>query len=368
MSHFKLLAREPSGIGARLRDNNFDALRLIFASMVVLFHLGLLTQSDSLKWLYLHVSATFAVQAFFVVSGFLVTMSYVNSASALQYAEKRARRIAPAYITVVVIAALILSLLSTLPLRAYFGSGDFWRYVGYNLVLANFRAITLPGVFASNPEHAVNGSLWTIKIEVGFYLSVPVMVWAVRRFGYRRVIPAAFAASLAWHLGFEWLSTDHHGDMFDRIAKQLPGQMSFFLGGAWAYYRALDGRAPRAWAAILGLIAYAVTSDAENTSPLNWALAPFAATALVSWAALAGPRLPRVGKHGDFSYGVYLYHFPIVQSLIALGMFARAPLWAAVVAVVAVAGCTFLSWHLIEQPALRRKPRLALTQKPQAVT
>src|SRR5882757_3200354 len=107
---FVPLSREPSGAAARLRDNNFDALRLIFASMVVVFHVGVLANVASLGRLPQYVSATFAVQAFFVVSGFLVTMSYENTRSLRSYALKRLRRIAPAYIVVVVGAALLLVL------------------------------------------------------------------------------------------------------------------------------------------------------------------------------------------------------------------------------------------------------------------
>jgi peptidoglycan/LPS O-acetylase OafA/YrhL len=266
---------------------------------------------------------------------------------------------------VVVGAAVALSLISTLPPRAYFTSGGFWRYLGYNLMLASFNATGLPGVFDSNPERAVNGSLWTIKIEVAFYIAVPILVWTVKRFGYRRVLPAVLATSLAWRFGFEWLSVDHHGDFYDRVANQLPGQLSFFVGGAWAYYRLLDGHAPRAWPAVLGVVAYALTSNLANTNPSNWFVAPFAATAIVSWAALAGPRLPPLGKYGDLSYGVYLYHFPIVQALVAVGLFSWSPAVAATVVVVSVALCSYLSWRVIEEPALKRKSQPTHLTRPE---
>jgi peptidoglycan/LPS O-acetylase OafA/YrhL len=361
---FELLAAGPSGPRGRLRDNNFDALRVVFASMVVLFHIGFLTRVASLGWLT-HVQATFAVQAFFVVSGFLVTMSYEKSATALEYAMKRLRRIAPAYLAVVTGAALALSLESTLSARAYFTSSGFWRYLEYNLILSNFRAPDLPGVFTRNFETAVNGSLWTIKIEVAFYMAVPFIVWAVRRIGYRRVLPLIFALSLAWRFGFEIPSVDHHGDFYDRLARQLPGQLAFFVGGAWAYYRLLEDRLPRALPAIVGVVLYWFTADELNISYFNWFVAPFAATAIVTWAALAGPRLPAMGKHGDFSYGIYLYHFPIVQTLLAVGLFSWSPFLAVAMVVVSVALCSFLSWHFVEAPALRRKPKSDLVHKPQ---
>jgi peptidoglycan/LPS O-acetylase OafA/YrhL len=79
-------------------------------------------------------------------------------------------------------------------------------------------------------------------------------------------------------------------------------------------------------------------------------------SALVSWAALAAPRLPRAGKHGDFSYGVYLYHFPIVQTCVAAGLFAWSPAGSVAVIGLLVLGCSAVSWYVIESPALARRP------------
>lgn len=362
VSGLTLLSRAPGGTAARLRDNNFDALRLIFASIVVFFHISLLSGLESLDWIHRYMSATFAVQAFFVVSGFLVTMSCENSSSLRSYALKRFRRIAPAYVTVVVAAVILLSFMSALPARQYFSHPGLWRYLAYNLILSNFQAPDLPGVFQSNPESVVNASLWTIKVEVGFYLVVPIMVWAVRRFGYRKILVGLFLASLAWRVGLQELASMGAGEIYVRLAKQLPGQLSFFVGGAWAYYRAREGLSPHVVSAILGLVIYAVSSGLFDTLS-----APFAVTAIVSWAAIAGPRLPRVGQYGDFSYGVYLYHFPIVQTCIAWGLFAWSAGMALVIVVALVLVCSLLSWFLIEAPALAGRavtlprPRASLT-------
>jgi peptidoglycan/LPS O-acetylase OafA/YrhL len=332
----------------RLRDNNFDALRLIFASMVVLYHEGILSQAKSLDWC-LHVSASFAVQAFFVVSGFLVTMSFENSSSAKSYALKRLRRITPAYIVVIIVAALGLSTLSTLPLNAYFGNREFWRYLGFNLMLSNFSAPNLPGVFQSNFTTVVNGSLWTIKIEVAFYCLVPFIVWAIRRAGAFKVLGIIFIASIVWKLGFNAAATATGMEIYGKLAKQLPGQMCFFAGGAWAYYRTRDGSSIRGLIAAIGVMAYALTD--------GWfyeITAPFAVTALVYWAAIAGPRLPAAAKHGDFSYGVYLYHFPLIQTFVALGLYQWSPLAGWMVSVAVVVFCAIVSWRLVERPILHR--------------
>jgi peptidoglycan/LPS O-acetylase OafA/YrhL len=344
----KLLSTETSGVRQRLRDNNFDALRLLFASMVVLYHIGVLSHVATLSWA-LHVSASFAVQAFFVVSGFLVTMSFENSSSMMSYVSKRLRRIAPAYIAVIVAAGIGLAAMSSLPFSSYFTDERLWRYVAFNLVLSNFSAPDLPGVFQSNYMTAVNGSLWTIKIEVAFYCLVPFLVWVTRRVGVFKVLATVFVVSIAWKIGFEAAATATGMEIYSKLAKQLPGQLCFFAGGAWAYYRTRDGRAISAVLAAIGVVVYALSG--------GWfynLIAPLAVTAVVYWAAISGPRLPAVAKHGDFSYGVYLWHFPLVQTFVALGLFQWSPTIGLLTSIGAVAVCAMISWRFVERPMLHR--------------
>ena len=336
---------------ARLRDNNFDLLRLVFASMVVVFHIGILSQAPLLAWMHRYASAEFAVQAFFVVSGFLVTMSFENSSSLRSYASKRLRRIVPAYVFVVVGAAVILSLLSSLSLQQYFTDLGFRRYLGYNLLLSNFSAPSLPGLFQSNTESAVNGSLWTIKIEVAFYCFVPIMVWAVRRYDYRSTLLMLFVLSLIWKGGFNALALMQGNEFYAKLARQLPGQMAFFVGGAWAYYRTRDGGAGVSLLFfVAGVLGYVITDGMMYDF-----VAPIAVTMVVYWAAITAPPLGRFGKYGDFSYGVYLYHFPMVQTCVSLGLFALAPVEAAVGLFVFVGGLAIFSWYVIESPFLHHR-------------
>ncbi len=354
MVAYRSLARGSLPPSARLRDNNFDALRLIFASMVVVFHAGYLSQSQYLSWTT-YVSATFAVQAFFVVSGFLVTMSYENSSSLKSYASKRLRRIAPAYVCVVIVAALALSVISTLDLREYFSSADLRRYIGLNLALSNFSAPDLPGVFTTNFVHAVNGALWTIKIEVAFYCLVPLIVWAVRRFGMTPTLLTIFTLSILWKCAFSIAAARSASDLLLRLAKQVPGQLAFFAGGAWAYYRTRDNKRISFYAALPAMIIYAFSGNGW----FHEVVAPICVTVIVYWAAVAGPRLPSVAAKGDISYGVYLYHFPLIQTFIFLGIFDRAPLAACILVPATVFCCAWTSWLLIERPFVHRGvPRL----------
>ena len=87
------------------------------------------------------------------------------------------------------------------------------------------------------------------------------------------------------------LATPGGADIFAKLAKQLPGQLCFFVGGAWAYYRALNGYLPRLLPSLAGIFAYALTNGLAHVL-----VAPLAVTAIVSWCALAAPRLPRVAR------------------------------------------------------------------------
>ena len=147
----------------RLAKNNFDLLRLLFAGTVCLVHAHALSGYDQLEIISRFLSSTIAVDAFFVVSGFLIFMSYERSSSLASYAGKRVRRIYPAYFTIVMSCALGLVVVTTLQPGQYF-SIDWFKYVFWNLSFLNFLHPSLPGVFEGHRVPAVNGALWTLKI------------------------------------------------------------------------------------------------------------------------------------------------------------------------------------------------------------
>ena len=88
------------------KRNNFDLLRLLMALSVFFAHSAILTQSIQLRPLAYVFKASVAVDVFFVISGFLIFMSYERTNSLKDYFVKRVRRIYPAYFTVIVICAI----------------------------------------------------------------------------------------------------------------------------------------------------------------------------------------------------------------------------------------------------------------------
>lgn len=339
--------------GPAIRDNNFDLLRLLFAGAVFLWHVAVLTKAPALQAFGLVFSAEIGVKGFFVISGYLVMMSYENSSSLRDYAGKRARRIYPAYAAVVIACAGGGMVLSALPAAEYLSAG-LARYLAANLAFLNFLAPTLPGVFDAQPYAEVNGALWTLKIEVMYYAFVPVLAWLAALLGRWRVLAVLYVLAAAWFIVLGELHARSGAALWLQLQRQLPGQLGYFLAGAGLYF--LRGRLDGKWLALVAAAAatYGVVTMIGNPL-LSILLEPLALGILVVWAAVGLPCFGNFSRYGDFSYGVYIVHFPVIQALLALGVFAIGP-WAGFwTAAALVALLSLASWHLVEKPFLARR-------------
>lgn len=339
----------------RLRQNNFDLLRFTFAFVVLLVHAQAFSGAEEFAVFSKYLSSGLAVKAFFVVSGFLIFMSYENSRSVSGYFGKRIRRIYPAYAFVILISAVLGGFFSRLAWADYL-SLPLLKYIAANLLFLNFLQHGLPGLFEHNPLHAVNGALWTLKIEVMFYCLVPLAVLAFSRLGRLPVLVAMYAGSVVYSEAMGALAASSGSEFYLELQRQLPGQLSFFVAGAAAYYyfQQLSRYAlPLAAAALAAFVAQAA---------LPWgAIQPLALGILVVYAACFFPRLGDFGRYGDFSYGIYIVHSPVLQLLTAYGLFAVAPWPGLLAAVVLVLIAAVLLWHFIEKPALRSSSHYVAT-------
>jgi peptidoglycan/LPS O-acetylase OafA/YrhL len=331
----------------RADSNNFDLLRLLFASVVCVVHAQQLSGQSDLTVLTLVLSSTVAVKAFFVVSGYLIFMSYERSSSIWSYAQKRVRRIYPAYFTVVALCALGMVFASQSSWRDYFGFA-WLKYIVANLAFMNFVKQDLPGVFDANKLNAINGALWTLKIEVMFYLSVPLLIFVFRRFGQLRSLVVFYLLSLLYAYLFTELANLSGRPIYVELAHQLPGQLCYFLAGAF-YYFYLPRLQPR-----MGYLALAsvIILIVDGVFPIP-VLEPFALATLVVFAATYR-HLGNFGKYGDFSYGVYILHFPLIQLLVQYGVLKDAPwLFLGMVYALTLVGAIAM-WHLVEKRFLSR--------------
>jgi peptidoglycan/LPS O-acetylase OafA/YrhL len=348
-------ARAIAGIGVLMPSkNNFDLLRLLFASIVCVVHAHQLSGMSDLAWVTRALSSAVAVKAFFVVSGYLIFMSYDRSSSIWSYAQKRVRRIYPAYFTVVILCALGFAFVSQNSWSEYF-SGAWFKYVAANLVFLNFLKQDLPGVFDANKLQAVNGALWTLKIEVMFYLSVPLFAYVFKRVGRLRSLALLYLLSILYAFFCSQLAEISGRPLYEELGRQLPGQLCYFMAGAFYYFYASELKLHMlklafGALAVLGInFVYAVP-----------VLAPFALATLVVFASTYRP-LGNFGKYGDFSYGVYILHFPIIQLLIQQGVLQDSP-WLFLLMVLCLTGVGAVAmWHLVEKSFLSRGSHYVFT-------
>ena len=334
-----------------MAENRFDLLRLVFASIVFVYHMLILALHPSQRMEDVFAElALLSIQGFFVVSGALVYGSLQRSSDLRTYTEKRVRRLYPAYVVIILVPAFY-ALMKTGAL------GDVLRYLSANLIFLNFLEPNLPGLFQGHEETAVNGSLWTLKIEVMFYMILPILSWILFKSSRAVVLTilAIYIGAEVWRAVFEWYAFrpfeqgEPANKLFLQIARQLPGQMSFFISGIALWMLREELRKRWLAAGISGAIVVTVSyfSVLEPLRAAGFAL-------LIAAIAFApGPKL-NAAKYGDVSYGVYITHFPIVQALVAAGLFQFNPVLGAFAAVVLVILSSFVLWRVIERPMLRR--------------
>ena len=339
------------------RQNNFDALRLIAAASVVFSHSFLIAEGaqdhEWLIWLTGNQSilGLVGVFVFFAISGFLVTQSFEETGDAWRFLAKRALRIFPGLFVATLLSAFVLApLVTTLWPSAFLNRPEPYEYVVGNTLLDQ-TVHELPGVmFVNNPVGLeINGSLWTLRLEFAMYLMVLVL-------GLLRLLTVPIAILLLALgmacLHFEMLNPLEKWGWFFQLLSGWGWLVAFFAAGMVLYKlrntRIFDGRV-----ALLALAGLVLSVPARQFILLF----PLCGCYLGLWLALT-PRLPviPVARFGDLSYGIYIYGWPVEQGVVWL-LGGRAAWWQVfLLALPATATLAFLSWHLVERPALRLKP------------
>ena len=342
----------PAPAGSAI-NNNFDLLRLLLAASVMLVHAHVLSGSDQLAPFSRHLDSTSAVQGFFVISGYLITMSYERSRSVRQFAVKRARRLLPAYIAVVVGAAIGGAFATSINVFDYIISPQVYAYLLANLTFLNFLQPALPGVFEHNPfGPAVNGALWSIRSELACYATVPILAWLVRRAGRPLAVGATAVAFAAASAALLWVQYRTASPVVALLKLTVADcGLCFVLGaGAWYFRARLNGR----WFVPAGVGCLVLLAAGTTFDPWVDVLArPVVLAVAVMSVALGWPYLGNWGRFGDVSYGVYICHFPVIQTIVAAGWFVDAPYMALAASAGFTAVLAFASWHFVEAPWLR---------------
>lgn len=341
-------------------DNNFDFLRLLAATAVIITHsyalLGL-PEHDFL-WKITNGVTSFSrvgVWIFFVISGYLITLSALRSNSLKEYALKRIARIFPALLVVVTLTVLVVGpLLSTVPLINYFQSAETWNYFK-TLTLYGVR-MELPGMFLDNPyPRAVNGSLWTLSYEFTLYLIPALFIFIKGKMQYLRAFLLCLFVVLIFTRDL-WMpiASDISIPFLLLNGGHLVNLGTFFLGGIlMALYRdKIPLSAPKA---LLVTGIFLLICQSTRFGPH---LAYIAIPYMVLSVAYAKFSTARFFRYGDISYGMYIYAFLFQQILVQLFFSSsKNPFLFFLCTLVFVIPVAYLSWRLVEKPALQWKKK-----------
>ena len=337
--------------------NCFDFLRFFFAANILLAHLCELSQNKSLEFLSNFSDSIIAIKGFFIISGFLVAKSYTNTPSLKKYFIKRAKRILPAYIVVLLFSVLTLSFFSSFSFSDYFSDINVYKYLGWNAIFLNFMRPCLPGVFDNNLMCAVNGALWTLKVEEGFYIVLPIIFYAI----YKSKKPFLILGSLyVLSLLYSFAMDSYLNQPL--LAKQLPGYLAYFATGIFLFLNfdfVLQNKS-KLFSVSLLLLIISVFSPFQID-----VFYPAAFGTIVIIAAYSLPFLNNFGKFEDFTYGLYIYHFPIIQLFRQYNLFEKYnPILMAIAVILITLFFAVLSWFLIEKRFLDRYKNSDAKQTP----
>jgi peptidoglycan/LPS O-acetylase OafA/YrhL len=327
------------------RENNFDFIRMIAAVSVLFSHSYPITFGDISKEPLLILTnsetnfGTAAVNIFFIISGFLVTQSFIRKETLKDYFRARILRIFPALIVMILLLVFVAGpLLTTLSATEYFNNKYTYRYLSMMYVFNNIEVQKLPGVFEKNPFHdTVNGSLWTIRYELVLYIALPAILLLFTK---------RLLASLLLTIFIICISINS----FSAPGYIILSIVTCFLSGSIFYLFRKKIPLHR----FIAVCAAGLLITSVPLKILSYTF-PWLAGYLVIYLALVPKSmLTRFGKYGDFSYGVYIWAFP-VQQVIAQTYSPKGSYFNALASFAIVLPIAIISWHLIEKPALKFK-------------
>jgi len=333
------------------RENNLNFLRFLAASFVVFSH-GQAVVGSQITKIFGEPLSQFSVMTFFIISGYLITDSWERTHSTASYVINRCLRIFPALAIVTILSAMLLGpLLTNLSLNSYFTDFGFYNYFK-NAAL--YAVYPLPGVFIDNHiPYAVNGSLWSLAPEFFCYILVALVGLSSRATARPYVYAVLFVLSAGVVLYF-LISNAPPVVIYAADLKSGAAVIAFFMAAAVCRY---FGVKPTLQIAIPMLAIYLALSAVLPThllTILKWVCVTYIVLA-VGLTPL--PIVKNWGKRGDYSYGIYLYAFPVQQAIYQLtaGDIPAGSMIA--LSFVLSVLCGAASWHLVEKQFLKLKPK-----------
>lgn len=356
-----------------LRYNNLNFIRTLLAISVLYSHCYVIfygTEHEVEPLMILSNDqlgiGTLAVNFFFLISGFLILMSWQNKPDFISFLKRRIARIFPGFIV-----ASLLCLFLFAPL----GTGDFYKPLGYwklyfqsidwKLISLNILQLIEPQppwTLKNAPiSNSINAPMWTIRYEFICYLIVPLL-------GLLRITKIKYLILLMFLLIFGTFVYQTYAEVwFWDWKTDIPGIGqpnnyirfgTYFLGGM-SVYLFRENLIRSRWFLLVSVIV--IVNSVFYFDSLVITLPIFGSYILFHLAFARSYSLSSFSQWGDFSYGVYLFAWPIQQLVV---LYFEQYLDIALMFILSL-GATlvlaYFSWHYVEKPFLN----LVSTKKPQ---
>ena len=328
-------------------DNNFNLLRVIGATFVIISHSYDVTNSIESEPLLMitngHLSfSAIGLYIFFFISGLLVTKSAIFSNNWRSFFAKRALRIYPALIAVVLLSTFVIGpLFSKLSTEAYFSSYKTWDYL---ITSSGFRIkYLLPGLFESSHQKSTNASLWTISLELKLYflLGLFTILNVFRNKGFYSIL-CLFLIAIC--LGTFFIDSSKMAPTLQPTSMKL---ITMFFIGSFFAVKQIRGKF-LLLASLAGLTLFILKTSNVYRLPL-----PLGELLLFSSLTyFIGYQAPILKIRNDISYGLYLIAFPIQQVVFLLSGLQQNALINMIIALLISMIYALGSWHFIEKPSL----------------
>ena len=338
------------------RDNNFNLIRAIAATAVLVSHAYPIAlgpeAKEPLQDLTGYSLGSLSVYVFFAISGFLITASFERSSSVASFLSARILRLVPGLAVSLLLVAFVLGpVVTTLPLGEYLSNPEVYRFLGKNMALI-WPEYYLPGVFETNPYPAIEGSIWTLFHEVVCYMGVLVigLFGVLQRRG-------AMVAAVGLYLVFWAIGEFSDVTLPSKIEGLRRLSMPFAIGVIFYVWKA---NLPLSVWVLGGLCA--VTFGLRDTAAYDLLLI-ISLSYGTFWLAYIPKGVVRgYNRIGDYSYGIYIYAFPM-QGAAVWAFGSMSPLENMLIAFPLTLLPSILSWHLLEEPALGLRKVMAAKLK-----
>lgn len=296
------------------------------------------------------VLSDYAVCGFFILSGFLIRQSLSRSISLGAFFKKRALRIFPGLWVAILFSVFIIgTTTSTLPILKYLGNKETWNYLFGNSFLIPIQK-TLPGLFDSNAETAVNGSLWTLRYELLFYVLLSLLFFIPKKAKVFSFIALLFCLIVNSLIKNEIFIPHHAVISFIAFSTTLG---AYFAAGATLSFFTDIIKQNKTVILILSAFLFflSVLLFKERFETIN--ILTFSLMVLSFGLHYFG-FLNFSQYTGDISYGTYIYAFPIQQALIV--WLHPSSIWHLLLPSLLLSWLAgLLSWHFVEKQFLRRR-------------